>query len=47
VEKANEFEEGMTPLHMACSSGHLAVAKLLLAEGAHVDKWDNKGGIMH
>ncbi|KAE8443548.1 hypothetical protein EG329_001788 [Mollisiaceae sp. DMI_Dod_QoI] len=33
--------QGWTPLHWACSNGHLEAAKALLGHGAHIDAADN------
>lgn len=32
--------EGMTPLHLACSNGHDQVAEYLLSQGATIEKYD-------
>lgn len=35
--------QGMTPLHMACTGGYLDIAMLLLKKGADVNAQDNRG----
>ena len=34
---SSEDKDGMTPLHIACQSGHTKIAGLLLDRGAEVD----------
>ena len=34
----NEMEEGKTPLYIACKKGHVDAARLLLDNGAEVDR---------
>ncbi|MFC1764702.1 ankyrin repeat domain-containing protein [Planctomycetota bacterium] len=36
---------GMTPLHVAVSSGHIRIVKLLIAQGARLDIKDNAGRV--
>ena len=38
-----EDKDGMTPLHIACQSGHTEVAKLLLDRGADIDHKNAQG----
>ena len=35
------YQDGFTPLYLACCGGHLEVMKLLVAEGADVDRTDS------
>ena len=39
--KANE--DGVTPLYFACEFGHVDIARLLLDNGAEIDKADKDG----
>ena len=32
------YKDGYTPLYIACCNGHVEVAKLMLSNGADVDK---------
>lgn len=38
-----EDNDGMTPLHIACQSGHTKIAGLLLDRGADIDHMNTEG----
>ena len=40
---SSEDNDGMTPLHIACQSGHTKIADLLLDRGADIDHKNAQG----
>ena len=40
---SSEDNDGMTPLHIACQSGHTKIAGLLLDRGADIDHKNAEG----
>jgi ankyrin repeat protein len=40
-------QDGQSPLHLATDKGHLEVCKLLLDNGADINKWDMVSVTIH